>query len=1070
MELLDVDISSDDLPTWRDYLYLLLVGTAVLFARLILSTFIYTARFVASKLKLLGRLHKRQSKRTKSVKAYRSVKQMKENLSMTAKTGHYKFFKFLLPFKSTSKKLTFMVHFVSAVLNFTAIVGWVEGTRVAQTRLVFRILDLIAGTAFFARWLIALLTQPLVAIPRSMASAEFVLDSFSMPSLILSGVGAVSFVNLNYLRAYSFYICLIRLIYGARDPDKGEPVFDISTYVTAWFLQLYMIIFLITASIYSLEVTAALTNTLSILNAEGDVVWNMVTAIYFIFVTASTVGYGDLVPSTVLSQVFLILFLMLLVYLVGGKAASVVEAHNNHQLGDAGYRSGWLGRGHVVVLGNHGASEFQALHDCFFADPSEAETTIVLLGPWLTWKEIHWDRVQSQNKHIVKFVRGSAALEQDLRRSSIRSAGAIFAISNAKGKNSLAFDAAGTLSLLSLRERVPNVPCFATCTLVDSFEHMTESFTKHAQELMYNKDLTAREKRVAVLKRTARRFKTGYIPGVDEEVDVVRSKKANRWGIICTEKSIAALLALNIRFPGAATLVTDIISEFTNTMELEPNKRQEAAKWQKEFGEGRTNSFFLLEVPTWDLQISFASLAAALYDVYGLILVAFLPRDKDQRSKLKEKHMIFADFEAELIAEHLCLVVGTPSRINAAESAESEGLRSKLVELSKSPVALDTIASDAEALTMDRAPPGRVFNNHIVAIIFDTSGVQHLLRCFRELVFEKGIAEETPGVVVVSENALSREQEMLLQRRYYGEVVFIVGQPTQESTFEAAKLQMAKSLLVIGGDEDTPSEASGPTFKASKYDTNDADPVLCVLAAEQFLCGKKHFVYVTTLLKQQDTVGYLENLHRVPMKVRHGDPCTWKSESQQTELLGEAPTFEQPLAEMVGSKLFRDSSTLTDRHQPASLTASGSLIFRSSVSVLLCREYQIPGILDVASMLMSRQHVISLISAPKSVVGRTFSYAFTFLLRCRAIAVGLLRSTSSVQNDINLNSEDDIHNMPMPSSWVYTNPHQETILGEDDGIFIISNKLLETRSILQSLDKQEPSSELLYEGSDDMRS
>uniref|UniRef100_A0A7S0FZ65 Potassium channel domain-containing protein n=1 Tax=Rhodosorus marinus TaxID=101924 RepID=A0A7S0FZ65_9RHOD len=201
-----------------------------------------------------------------------------------------------------------------------------------------------------------------------------------------------------------------------------------------------MIIFLITASIYSLEVTAALTNTLSILNAEGDVSWNMLTAVYFIFVTVSTVGYGDIVPTTVLSQVFIILFLMLLVYLVGGKAASLVEAHSSH-----------------------------------------------------------------------------------------------------------------------------------------------------------------------------------------EEEDIVRSKKASRWGIVCTEKSISALLALNIRFPGAATLVTDIISECTNNTELESNKRQEVAKWQKEFGEGRTNSFFLLEVPTWDLEISFAHLAAALYDVYGLILVAFLP-------------------------------------------------------------------------------------------------------------------------------------------------------------------------------------------------------------------------------------------------------------------------------------------------------------------------------------------------------------------------------------------------------------------------------------------------------------
>jgi len=217
------------------------------------------------------------------------------------------------------------------------------------------------------------------------------------------------------------------------------------------------------------------------------------------------------------------------------------------------------------------------------------------------------------------------------------------------------------------------------------------------------------------------------------------------------------------------------------------------------------------------------------------------------------------------------------------------------------------------------------------------------------------------------------------------------------------------------------------------------------------------------LLKQRDAVGYLDNLHRVPIKVRHGDPYTWKSESQQTQLVGETPTFGQPRVATFGSKLFRDSSTLTDRHQPASLTASGSLIFRSSVSALLCREYQIPGIMDVASLLISRRHVISLISAPKAVVGKSFSEVFTFLLQCRAIAVGLLRSATSARSrsGIGLNEEDTCHIMSMPSSWVYTNPHQETILGEDDGIFIFSSTPLESRSILQSLEEAKPSSELV---------
>lgn len=86
-------------------------------------------------------------------------------------------------------------------------------------------------------------------------------------------------------------------------------------------------------------------------DACSNEVFSPFVSLYWIFVTSSTVGYGDFSPSTVVSRTVTIVFLVVAVILFASAAQSFVDLlRENSRPGTGSYRPSVHGR-HVVVLG-----------------------------------------------------------------------------------------------------------------------------------------------------------------------------------------------------------------------------------------------------------------------------------------------------------------------------------------------------------------------------------------------------------------------------------------------------------------------------------------------------------------------------------------------------------------------------------------------------------------------------------------------------------------------------------------------------------------------------------------------
>eukprot|EP00188_Purpureofilum_apyrenoidigerum_P002744 Plantae.Rhodophyta-Purpureofilum_apyrenoidigerum.ctg28044.p1 GENE.Plantae.Rhodophyta-Purpureofilum_apyrenoidigerum.ctg28044~~Plantae.Rhodophyta-Purpureofilum_apyrenoidigerum.ctg28044.p1 ORF type:complete len:908 (-),score=171.06 Plantae.Rhodophyta-Purpureofilum_apyrenoidigerum.ctg28044:333-2705(-) len=765
----------------------------------------------------------------------------------------------------------------------------------------------------------------------------------------------------------------------------------------------------------------------------------MVTAVYFIFVTTSTVGYGDMTPSTTLSSVYIIVALVVAVYVIGGRLSDIVEAFSAYRFGDSPYRPSILRRGgHVLIIGNHKASDFACFLTAFFSDVTEEDTHIVMLGPYLEWREFDWERIMKHPEfnHRVMFIRGAPTSAIDLKRAAVDAAEVVFSISNAEGTDALSEDAARTVGLVALRQISPDVPLFASCALADSFRHVADSISRLRSSHPAETDTS----KLGIITKKLRRFvqKGEFHLGLQLDDQSMRDNITRtcsvRTGLICSEQILIKLAAANIRFPGAATLLTNLI------LEASTESTEDDAKWKLEYADGTSNSFFLIGVPPQEPPYKFAALAEALYHQYNVILIAVIPRDRLLGKKGK---ISIADVDLSIQESHYGLIIGNNRHVLAAEADVSD----KFVENLKSCQDANYLQSqhmlvqkELEKETgREPAPPGEEKRNHIVVVVHDSRGMSRLEVVLKSLLFEKDLTENTPAVAILAPDSVSDILLPKLQKTWKAPVTFTRGNSTDERDLYAVGLHDARSVVVLSNEADGDSLLEEQSsFRSPRFETADIKPVLSLLTIEQFMSRINGSLYLTGQLRDVESLVYLRYLVRVPSDARHGDPATWSLRKNFSHKI--------PLEQLVqGEDRFLPNANgdlLPYLRQPRQVNSSGSLLVSSVSAALICREYQIPGILEVFKTLLDKDHVLSLVSTPEGLAGKSFLDIFVQFLKFGGIACGLYRSgfPASTKSDPKDSKGDD--NTPI-NCWVYTNPRQETVLSKHDGIYVITLNLID---------------------------
>ena len=93
--------------------------------------------------------------------------------------------------------------------------------------------------------------------------------------------------------------------------------------------------------------------------------WSIFVAVYFMFVTLSTVGYGDTTPKTVLGQCTVCLVIVVGIYTFANAWGDLIEVHGDPRNANARYR---IVRNtmHVIVTGKPSLAQIKEFVHEFF--------------------------------------------------------------------------------------------------------------------------------------------------------------------------------------------------------------------------------------------------------------------------------------------------------------------------------------------------------------------------------------------------------------------------------------------------------------------------------------------------------------------------------------------------------------------------------------------------------------------------------------------------------------------------------------------------------------------------------
>lgn len=173
---------------------------------------------------------------------------------------------------------------------------------------------------------------------------------------------------------------------------------------------------------------------------------NIVDGIWWAIVTATSVGYGDFVPQTLLGRIAAVLLIMLGAGFVTSYfstlAASTVTKQNSFLVGKSTYKD----KGHYIIIGWNERTKEVISNLLNFVPPVK----IVLVDDTLNANPIPF-------KH-VHFIKGKAHLDETMLRCNIREARKVL-ITADPTKDELQADMNSILALLSIKGIAPEIPC-----------------------------------------------------------------------------------------------------------------------------------------------------------------------------------------------------------------------------------------------------------------------------------------------------------------------------------------------------------------------------------------------------------------------------------------------------------------------------------------------------------------------------------------------------------------------------------------------------------------------------------
>ncbi|KAJ2998786.1 hypothetical protein HDV02_004026 [Globomyces sp. JEL0801] len=191
-------------------------------------------------------------------------------------------------------------------------------------------------------------------------------------------------------------------------------------------------------------------------NTDG-VKLDIVGSFYFIFITMSTVGYGDITPSTKPGQLIVILLIFLGLAFLPGLVGDLQETIRIQTSGAGAYTRG---RNPFVVLCGEFRTSSRLLEMIYAILRRDNETAVVILSRRELPLDVKYKLKQHDLKQRVTYLHGTGLGNADLQRVQLNYAVSAFILASHYTPNHRIEDEHNTLRAWAFDRFAPDVPIF----------------------------------------------------------------------------------------------------------------------------------------------------------------------------------------------------------------------------------------------------------------------------------------------------------------------------------------------------------------------------------------------------------------------------------------------------------------------------------------------------------------------------------------------------------------------------------------------------------------------------------
>mmetsp|Transcript_19518 Transcript_19518/g.28071 ORF Transcript_19518/g.28071 Transcript_19518/m.28071 type:complete len:1196 (+) Transcript_19518:99-3686(+) len=350
---------------------------------------------------------------------------------------------------------------------------------------------------------------------------------------------------------------------------------------------------------------------------------------YFIVVTISTVGYGDIAASTTPSRAVILLFILTSAVVIPMQLKQLTNLLSAHSV----FRRAYISDGteeHVVLCGhvNNRQKLERFLKEFFHPDrmlPSSPHFHIVVLCPEDPTEEVRSLLVSPRFDSRVTYLIGSALSVEDLQRCRVDIASAVFFLSKieAKEEEALAEGTTTVLRTLAVTDFNPDIQC------------LVEVLHTHDSDILKNSD-----------------------------VEVV----------LCVDEFKTVLLARNSGCPGISTLINNLFRTYGGPC------KANSEHWMTEYHYGQCMETYYVPLTKMFMEafkFEWNIAAESVYLEYGCMLIGVF----ESSTGAIHLNPMQLNFKANMVDVMYFAIVIAPDQHTASSIAKGIGEYSTIARL-----------------------------------------------------------------------------------------------------------------------------------------------------------------------------------------------------------------------------------------------------------------------------------------------------------------------------------------------------------------------------------------------------